>query len=393
MSGDITLPVKASAAKRLAAGHPWVFSNEIDMTPALKALEPGTPVRLEGAGGPLGTAYFNAHTLIAARRLATGEETDPAALIAERIGKALALRERLFDRPFYRLVHAEGDDLPGLVIDRYDDVLVVQANTAGIDRLLPDITACLVALLSPRAIIARNDSPNRALEGLERSVDLLHGGADGAVPVEENGCVYFADVMGGQKTGWFFDHRANRAHVASFAQGARVLDLYAHTGAFGLLCAAQGAQSVALIDRSAPALALAERAIEAAGVGAAVKTHKGDVFAALEHFTRTGETFDVVIADPPAFVKSRKDLKAGIKGYRKVARLCAPLIAPGGVLLAASCSHLVDRDAFWGQTVRGLSDGERRGHAIRFAGAGPDHPVHLHLPETDYLKAMTIILD
>lgn len=393
MTSLATLTLKPRADKRAAQGHPWIYSNEIEMSPALTALTPGTPVEVQGPGGSLGLAFFNPRPLIAARLLGAVTDLSVKEIIGMRIDAALTLRERLFPEPFYRLVHAEGDSLPGLIIDRYGDVLVVQANVAGMDRNLEAIAAHLVARLNPAAIIARNDSPSRDLEGLTREVRLLHGTLSGPVEVLENGVRYRADVGEGQKTGWFYDHRQTRAHMAALTQGARVLDLYSHTGAFGILCAVQGAESVAAVDRSAPALALAKAAAEGAGVAERMSFHKGDAFAALEHFARTGTVFDAIIADPPAFVKSRKDLKSGIKGYRKLARLCAPVLAPGGVLLSASCSHLVDTESFRTQTVRGLADASRTGRILRSGGAGPDHPVHLHLPETAYLKTLTLHLD
>ncbi len=382
------------AGKRAARGHPWVYSNEIDMTAAAKALAPGSLVSLEGDAGPLGTAIFNPHTLIAARLLASDVDTPGVTdWLAGRIRKALAWRDHLFDAPYYRLVHAEGDGLPGLVIDRYGDVLVVQANTAGMDRLLPKLIPVLIEHLAPKAIIGRNDSPARELEGLERRVDMLHGDLEGPVPVIENGMTYLADLREGQKTGWFYDHRDNRARVAGLGERARVLDLYSHTGGFGLLCALRGAVEVTCVDRSGPALALAEKAARDRGLGEHFAVHKGDIFAALEHYARTEENFDLVVADPPAFVKTRKDIKSGIKGYRKLARLCAPVIAPGGLFLAASCSHLVDMDAFRTQIARGLTEGGRSGRIVYAGGAGGDHPVHLHLPETAYLKALLISVD
>ncbi len=396
-AGNDAFPVialKPGADRRLSRGHPWLYSNEIEMTAEAKGLAPGGLVRIEAKGADAGIAMFNPHTLIAARILArdSGEDVN-GVFLAERIAAAQALRDRLFDRPFYRLVHAEGDGLPGLVIDRYGDVFVVQANTAGMDRLTPLILEALDAQFAPKAIVLRNDSPARDLEGLERTVELAKGTLDGPVEGEENGAAFLADPMGGQKTGWFFDHRLNRAFASGFAAGARVLDLYSHTGGFGLQCAVSGAAHVTCIDRSAPALALAEQAAKRNDVAERLEVRKADVFAALEHLIRAGEQFDLVIADPPAFVKSRKDLKAGIRGYRKLARLAGGVIAPGGILVAASCSHLVDLDAFRSQTVRGLAEADRQGRILHTGGAGPDHPAHLHLPETAYLKALVMALD
>ena len=242
--------------RRLKAGHPWAFSNEIRMSPDYRAMEKGLPVRLESAEGwRLGTFMFNAHSLIAARLL----DRDPAAVIdgtwvRKRLDDAIALRARLGLGTFHRLVHAEADRLPGLIVDRYGDVAVIQANTAGMDRLLPDITAGLVDALGLRAVVARNDSGARAQEGLAPDVSLLHG-IDAAVLVEEGGVRCPLDPMSGQNPGWFFDQRPNRDRVAALARGAKVLDVFCHVGAFGLRCAAAGAAEVTLVDSSAPALA------------------------------------------------------------------------------------------------------------------------------------------
>jgi 23S rRNA (cytosine1962-C5)-methyltransferase len=244
------------AHRRGETGHPWIYSNEIVMDPAAKALAPGTLVTLRRADGrPFGVAMFNPHTLIAARVL----DRDAAREIAKRfftrrLERALRLRERLYDAPYYRLVHAEADGLPGLVVDRFGAVLVVEANTAGMDRLLPVIIDALRGLLAPEAIVLRNDSPARTQEGLALETRVAAGTIDGPVPVEENGAVFEADVLAGQKTGWFFDQRDNRAFIAGLAAGARVLDLYCYSGGFAVGAACKGAAAVLGIDRSEPAL-------------------------------------------------------------------------------------------------------------------------------------------
>lgn len=387
--------IKPNGHGRLARGHPWLFSNEIEMDPETRALPPGGVVRLVRADGkPAGTAMFNPRTLIAARLLTP----DPFAeigteFLAGRLRRALALRERLFDAPFYRLVHAEADGLPGLVIDRFGDVLVVQENTAGMDRLEGPLLEALDAAVAPSAVLLRNDTPARQLEGLPLDTRMAKGALDGPIRLEENGAAFFIEPLGGQKTGWFYDHRVNRAFVASLSAGARVLDLYCYAGAFSIPCARAGARSVLGIDRSEAALALASRAAEANGVAERCRFERAEVFGLLERFAASGERFDVVIADPPAFIKSRKDLAAGLRGYRKLARLAASVVAPGGFLLAASCSHHAETSAFAAEVARGLSEAGRTGRILRTSGAGPDHPVHPFLPESAYLKALTIALD
>ncbi len=377
----------------MRAGSPWVFSNEIAMRPDYRRMEPGTLVRLEGHDGVrFGTFMFNPHSLIAARQL----DRDPAAAIdlawmRDRLDSAIALRSRVCNSPFHRLVHAEADRLPGLVIDRYDDVAVLQANTAGMERLTPLVVQALTALLPLRAVVARNDSAARRLERLPEAVGLLHG-TDAAATVQEGGVRFPIDPLSGQKTGWFFDQRPNRDRVAALANGARVLDVFCHVGAFGLRCAAAGAASVVLVDSSAPALAHAREAAALNGFNSRVATTRADAFEALTALAEAGDRFDVVVCDPPAFAKSRKDAEAGLRAYGRMVRLAAPLVSPGGFLFVASCSHHAPLDAWAGQIAFGLHRARRQGRIVFTGGAGPDHPVHPHLPETAYLKAQLLQL-
>ncbi|MBI1208883.1 MAG: methyltransferase domain-containing protein [Azospirillum sp.] len=381
--------------KRLRHGHPWVYSNEIRMDDAAKALAPGTIVRLVAAGGSaLGCAAFNPHTLIAARLYSQDpEEAIDRGFLGRRLARALGLRQRLYAAPYYRLIHAEADGLPGLVIDRYGSALVVQANAAGIDRLLPDLLAALEDALVPDLVVLRNDSPARRLEGLEAEVRVAKGSLDGPLAVEENGCRFFADPLAGQKTGWFFDQREHRSFVAGLCPGARMLDLYCHTGGFAIQGARAGAAAVLAVDGSQPALDLAGRAAIASGVAERCHFERGDAFATLARLAAAGERFDVVVADPPAFVKSRKDVAAGTRAYRKLTRLAAAVTAPGGFLLIASCSHNVEPARFAEEVARGLQDAQRSGRILRSGGAAPDHPVHPLLPESAYLKVELLQLD
>lgn len=383
--------------KRAAAGHPWVFSNEIDMDAAAKALAPGTVVDLARTdGAPLATAYFNPHTLIAARILApAGTPVDPA-FLAGRVRAALALRESLFDTPHYRLVHAEADGLPGLIVDRYGDTLVVQANTAGMEALAGPLLEALDDVLAPAAVILKNDTPARRLEGLEPEVRVARGQPPSPLPLVENGLEFYADPLSGQKTGWFYDHRANRRYLAALAgrlDRPRVLDCYAYAGGFAVACAAAGAAEVVAVDRAEGALALAERAAAANGVADRCRFQQGEAFAVLAELGDAGAAFDLVIADPPAFVKSKRELKPGLKGYRKLARLTAAVTAPGGFLMLASCSHHVDAAALLDAAAQGLRDAGRGARILRQAGADADHPLHPQLPESAYLKTLVIQVD
>src|SRR5205823_4510884 len=360
--------------RRAEAGHPWIYSNEIAMDAAAKALPAGALVTLRRSDErPLGVAMFNPHTLLAARLL----DRDAARPIGKRffvrhLERALRLRERLYRAPYYRLVHAEADGLPGLVIDRFGSVLVVQANTAGIERQMPLVLDALQQVLNPEAIVLRNDSPARALEGLPAETRVAAGQIDGPAPLEENGALYEADGL---------------------ADGARVIDLYTYSGGFAVAAARAGAASVLGIDRSEPALALAEGASRRNDVAERCIFRRAEVFAEAAALSASGERFDIVIADPPPFARSKRDVGPALRGYRKLARLAAQVTAPGGILFLASCSHNVGAPDFAEAVRRGLADAGRGARILRQAGAGPDHPVHPALPETAYLKALTLALD
>ena len=381
--------------KRAAFGHPWIFSNEIAMDAAVKALPPGGLVRLQTAtGDTLGVAMFNPHPLISARILSRdANATIDADFLAARLRAALELRERLYPGGCYRLIHAEADGLPGTVIDRYGDVVTIQVNTAGIDRLTPDLILAVERIVAPATIVLRNDSSARQLEGLTLETKIVKGAIGGPVPLTENGRRFFADLAEGQKTGWFYDQRDNRAALAQLAAGKRVLDLYTYAGGFAVLSACGGASEVTAVDRSDRALALAEQAAQANDVAERCRFVRAEAFAELERLAAAGERYDVVVADPPAFVKAKKDLNQGARGYRKLARLSAALVAPGGFFFIASCSHHVDVPLFAEQVRRGLADIGRSGRILRTAGAAADHPVHPHLPESAYLKGQLLQLD
>jgi 23S rRNA (cytosine1962-C5)-methyltransferase len=378
--------------RRARSGSPWIFSNEIRMDAAAKGVAPGAIVNVRGEDGRgFGTGYFNPKSLIAVRLLA--EECDTVIgqeFFAERLARALKLRESLYAKPFYRLVHAEGDQLPGLVIDRFGDTLTAQIGTAGMEKQRGPLLAALDQLLSPATVILRGDAPSRALEGLNSYVETVKGKGH-RIAVEENGARYIADLTEGQKTGWYYDQRDNRAFIAQFAKGKSVLDAYSYTGGFGILAAAAGARETVCLDSSAPALALAEESARANNVR--IKAVKADVFEELERLIAAGEKFDIVLADPPPFVKSKRDLEPGAKAYRKLARLAAQVTAPDGMLMLASCSHNIPPDRFAAECAAGLLRAGRRARLIRQAGAGPDHPVHPLLPESAYLKALVYALD
>ena len=383
--------LRGGAHKRVQAGSPWVFSNEIDMNVAAKSFTPGELVRLERAdGSPLGLGHFNPHSLIAVRMLDRDFNADiDHSWLKKRLTRALTIRDALYEKPFYRLCYAEADDLPGLIIDRFDDVLTVQTNSAGMTRIIPDLVAVLEDLLKPRAIILRNDSSIRHLEGLEDDTRLIAGTAPGTITLIENDCPFQVDLLDGQKTGWYYDHRDNRAFMARLARGRRVLDLYCYAGAFSIPAARNGASHVTALYRSAGALELAQQSAVLNKVTENCVFEKAEVFDLLE---KNREKFDVVIADPPAFIKSRKDAGVGLKGYQKLSRLAAKAVAPGGFLMMASCSHHAEPERFMAAVLKGVADAGRQARILRQAGAGPDHPIHPLLPESAYLKAVVLAL-
>lgn len=378
--------------RRARGGSPWIFSNEIRMDEAAKSIAPGAVVNVRGEDGrAFGTGYFNPKSLIAVRLLA--EECDvaiDAVFFEGRLKRALALRGAFYDKPFYRLFHAEGDGVPGLVIDRFDDTLTVQIGTAGMEKQQTAILMALDQVLKPKTVLLRADSPSRSLEGLDSYVKMAKGEGH-RIAVEENGVRYIADLQDGQKTGWYYDQRDNRAFIASLARGKSVLDAYSYTGGFGIAAAKAGAREVVCLDSSAPALALAEES--ARGNAVSIQAVKADVFEELARLKAADEKFDIVVADPPPFVKSKKDLEPGAKAYRKLARMAADVTAPGGFLLIASCSHNIPPERFAAECAAGLLRTERRATLVRQAGAGPDHPVHPLLPESAYLKALVYALD
>lgn len=383
--------IPKAEARAIRHGFPWVYANELVTDRRTRGLAAGTLATLEDAGRtPMGIVAVNPASKIICRML----DSDPQAQIDEpwfaaRIKRALAHRDRLYPDPFYRLIHAEADGLPGVIIDRFGDTAVVQPNAAWADVLIDSLVNALVSVSGVSTVILNGTGRARHLEGLPERLDVLRGAApEGALPVPMNGAIYMADVMGGQKTGLFFDQRPNHAFAADLAGGARVLDVFSHVGGFGLAALAQGAASVLAVDGSAPALALAEAGAAKMGVDAKFVTRKGDAFDVLMALAEEGETFDIVICDPPAFAPSRNALDAGLRAYERVARLAAPLVAEGGYLGLCSCSHAADLTKFRNACSRGIGRAGRRGQIIHTGFAGPDHPMLPHLAESGYLKAV-----
>lgn len=389
----IRLKPKADA-RLLAAGHPWVFADQLVTDRRTKALAPGTIAELQDAArAPIGIVAVNPGSKIMVRVMTRnmGAVIDRA-WIGARIRAALALRERLYDQPFYRLIHAEADGLPGVIVDRFGEVAVIQPNAAWAENMLDDIVSVLLDETGCRTIYKNASGRARGLEGLDEESSFLAGSPAGIVEVPMNGATYMADLAGGQKTGLFYDQRENHAFAARLAKDARVLDMFSHVGGFGLATLAAGAAEVLAVDGSAPALELAEKGAVRSGFDGRFATRKGDAFKVMEALTEEGAQFDLVVADPPAFTPTKQSLQNGLRAYSRVAMMAASLTAPGGFLVLCSCSHAADLEKFRIASLRGVGRAGRAAQVLHTGYAGPDHPMHPQLGESGYLKALFLRL-
>jgi 23S rRNA (cytosine1962-C5)-methyltransferase len=385
------LRLKKNEDRRLRAGHLWVFSNEVDTghTP-LAAFEPGEPVEIQDSrGAPLGSGYVNPHSLICARVVSRGRgRVLNGDLLRERLAIALALRERLYGgEPFYRVAYGESDGVPGLVVDRFGDVLVAQITTAGMERAREEVVEALGQLVPGAAVLLRNDTGSRALEGLPSYVEAARGEVPERVEIRENGVRFDVALGAGQKTGWFYDHRENRARLSRYVGRARVLDVFSYVGGWGVQAAMAGAERVVCVDSSAPALESMRRSAALNGVEGRVEGVRGDAFEILTGLREKGERFDVVVLDPPAFIKRRKDAKQGEQAYQRINRLAMELLVDQGIIVSASCSHHLPRESLQGVMLRASRELRRDLQLLEEGGQAPDHPVHPAIPETAYLKA------
>ena len=373
----------------MRAGHLWVFSNEVDtqLTP-LDQFSPGDLVQLTDYRGKfIGNGYINPHSLICARLISRDpKHTLDQSLLSHRFNVALGLRQRLFPEPYYRLVFGESDALPGLVVDRFDDVLSVQITTAGMEAHKNEIIAALDKVTRPKAIILRNDSSVRELEGLPSYVDTALGDAPELLSVIENGCRFQVPALSGQKTGWFYDHRLNRERASHYVKDLRVLDVFSYMGAWGIPAAVNGAREVYCIDSSAAALDQLEANAALNQVADKITTIEGDAFEALKALREDKQRFDVILLDPPAFIKRRKDVKHGLEAYRRINQLAMQLLSRDGVLVSASCSYHLERARLQEILLKTSRHLDRNLVLVEQGHQGPDHPVHPAIPETDYLK-------
>jgi 23S rRNA (cytosine1962-C5)-methyltransferase len=381
------LRLKRNEDRRLHAGHLWVFSNEVDtvQTP-LTRFAAGELVRvLAHNDRALGLAYVNPKSLISARMLGTWQPPDVAWFVA-RLRVAQALRERLYAEPFYRLVYGESDGLPGLVVDRYGTQCVVQIGTAGMELLKPQIQSAILEVLRPEGLLFKNDSSSRELEGLPTYIEVAQGGFDECGLVIEDGLAFSAPLALGQKTGWFFDQAANRAALPKYVRaGAQVLDVFSYVGAWAVRAARAGASAVTCVDSSASALELAVQ--NAARNHVQVTPRKGDAFDILEALVSEGMRFDVVIVDPPAFAKRRKDLPKALAAYKRLNQLAMLLLNDDGILVSCSCSYHVTAPDLQDAIAKAARAADKHLQILELGGQAPDHPVHPAIAETRYLKA------
>ena len=387
------LYLKKGADKRLKQGHLWIYSNEIDTKRSpLKQFDSGEQVLVIATSGKeMGRAFISPSSLIAGRMISREpSQAMDHSLLRHRINIALSLREQAFDGQSYRLVYGDSDLLPGLVVDRFKDVLVVQISSAGMEALKDEIVSALEKVCRPQSILFKNNGKMRGAEGLESYVTIALGENLEEAELEENGVRFVAPVVNGQKTGWFYDHRMNRARLKDYVKGKRVLDLYSYVGGWGIQAAAFGAESVTCVDSSSLALDYVEKNAELNNVAEKVSCIEGDVFEVCRQLKLEGEKFDVVIADPPAFIPKRKDKKAGEIAYQRLNQLAMRLLEKDGLLVSASCSMHLSREALVkaiavsGQTL------EKRLQIIEQGGQGADHPILPVIPETDYLKSIFV---
>jgi len=385
------LRLKKNEERRIKQGHVWVYSNEVDtnITP-LKGFEAGQQVVVEAANGKaLGMGYVNPNTLICARILSRSAKLElNLKFLKKRFQEAQALRELSFDAPFYRLIFGDSDGLSGLVVDRFDDVFSVQITTAGMEAVKDDIVQIMINLYQPQAIVFKNDIASRELEGLPLYEEVVYGELPEEVVMTENNTQFAIPVEAGQKTGWFYDHRVSRNKLQSMAKGKTVLDVFSYLGGWGLAAANAGAEEVTCVDASELALDGVDKSAALNGLSDKVVTIQGNAFDVMNALKAEGQKFDVVVVDPPAFIKRKKDYKKGFEAYRRINELAMRLLNKDGILVSASCSHHLSRDDLLKAVQSAARHIDRNIQLFEQGHQGPDHPIHPSIPETEYIKTL-----
>ncbi|MCW5590434.1 MAG: class I SAM-dependent rRNA methyltransferase [Legionellales bacterium] len=393
MSKHAQLILKKSEHKRILAGHLWVYSNEVDtQKSSLKQFQPGDLVDIFNQENRfIATAYINPHNLLTARVLTTLPNTTiDHCFFLQRLQVAFAKRQSLFNQPYYRLVFGESDFLPGVVVDRFNDVIVVQISTAGMEALKEYLVAAIDELLNPNIIILKNDAKSREQEGLPCYVEFCKGNSIDEISLIENEVSFIVPATSGQKTGWFFDHRNNRALLQKIAKDKKVLDVFSYVGGWGIQAAMFGAKQCVCVDSSEPALTYLQKNAALNHIENKISTINDDAFKALSTLQSQGEKFDVIIVDPPAFIKKRKDIPAGEKAYQRINELALALLNPQGFLLSASCSMLLPEHRLRELLARASHKTARHLSILQSLHQGFDHPVHFNIPETNYLKGFLV---
>lgn len=389
MTNIAPLVLNSQADRRIKKGHLWIYSNEVDTkkTP-LKSFEAGQLVAVMTSGGqPLGQAFVNPNALICGRIISRSPSVTINKNFLKRVlQRALKLRQMCFPEPYYRLVYGDSDFLPGVVIDRYGDYLVIQISVAGFDQLTEALVQACQELLQPQGIVLRNNHGARELESLEEQVSVI-GDVPEKLLLEENGVRFEVSATQGQKTGWFYDHRVSRAYWQSLVKGKRVLDVFSYVGGWGIQAGVAGAEQVTCVDASAVAIEGVKRNAELNGIADKVTGIRGKAVDVLKSLVAEKNQFDMIVLDPPAFIKKRKDQKAGEAAYRHLNELAIRLLGKEGILVSASCSMPLTRDALQDIVRAAARHVDRDAQLIYSGGQGPDHPVHPAIPETDYLKA------
>lgn len=388
----VQLTLKPNEEDRLNRGHLWVFSNELAAVP--KTVPPGSlAVLASSKGKTLGVGFFNPNSLIAFRLLAREPRPVDRDFFRDRLRGALERRKRwLGDARSFRLCFGESDGLPGLVVDKYEDCLVLEVLSAGIELRLELVVAALDELLKPRAVYVRNEHPARALEGLSGPSRTLAGTLPETVVIEEDGLKFLVGLGKGQKTGFYFDQRDNRKVAASLAKGRNVLDLYCYSGAFALYAARAGALRVVAVDSSGPALELARESAKLNGLEGKVLFEEGDAENILEEFSTARRQLmpDMVLVDPPSLVPSRKHLPQALKAYSRLNANAFRLLSGEGIVMSSTCSHHVSREAFVDVLRDAAGKSQKTARLLELRGAAKDHPVLLTMPETEYLHCAVV---